>query len=90
MLRHLVSRLQCKTLCFSKKREYLVYRLHLALTYYHFTRYHASLWGKLPEPVPTRGSGSPKKWQLRTPAIASDLTDHQWSLKELLMCPIPG
>ena len=89
-LRHLVSRLHRKTLCFSKKREYLVDHLHLALTYYHFTRYHASLRVKLPEPIPTRGSGSPKKWQPRTPAMAAGLTDHSWSLRELLMCPVPA
>jgi IS1 family transposase len=89
-LRHLVSRLHRKTLCFSKKREYLVHHLHLALTYYHFARYHASLRVKLPEPIPTRGSGSPKKWQQRTPAMAAGLTDHPWSLRELLMCPGPA
>lgn len=89
-LRHLVSRLHRKTLCFSKKREYLVYHLHLALTYYHFARYHASLRVKLAEPAPTRGNGSLKKWQQRTPAMAAGLTDHRWSLKELLMCPVPG
>ena len=50
-----------KTLCFSKKREYLEYHLHLALAYYHFARHHASLRVKLPEPIPTRGTGSPKK-----------------------------
>lgn len=88
-MRHLVSRLHRKTLCFSKKREYLIYHLHLALTYYHFARYHAGLRLKLPEPVPTRGNGSPKKWQQRTPAMAAGLTDHRWSLRELLMCPTP-
>jgi IS1 family transposase len=89
-MRHLVSRLHRKTLCFSKKREYLVYHLHLALAYYHFARHHASLRVKLPEPIPTRGDGSPKKWQQRTPAMAAGLTDHRWSLRELLMCPVPG
>jgi len=89
-LRHLLSRLHRKTLCFSKKRGYLVYHLHLALAYYHFTRYHASLRVKLPEPLPTRGSGSPKQWQQRTPAMAAGLTDHQWSLRELLMYPMPA
>jgi IS1 family transposase len=87
-LRHLVSRLHRKTLCFSKERKYLVYHLHLALTYYHFTRYHASLRVELPEPIPTRGSGSPKKWQQRTPAMSAGLTDHRWSLRELLTCPV--
>jgi len=88
-MRHLVSRLHRKTLCFSKKREYLVYHLHLALAYYHFARHHASLRIELPEPIPTRGHGSPKKWQQRTPAMAAGLTDHRWSLRELLMCPVP-
>ncbi len=87
-MRHLVSRLHCKTLCFSKKREYLVYHLHLALAYYHFARHHASLRVALPEPLPTRGNGSPKKWQQRTPAMAAGLTDHRWSLRELLMCSV--
>lgn len=89
-MRHLVSRLHRKTLCFSKKREYLVHHLHLALAYYHFARHHASLRVELPEPIPTRGNGSPKKWQQRTPAMAAGLTDHRWSLRELLMCPVPG
>jgi hypothetical protein len=55
-LRHLVSRLHRKTLCFSKEREYLAYHLHLALAYYHFALYHASLRERLPEPIP--GSGA--------------------------------
>ena len=87
--RLLVSRLHRKTLCFSKKREYLEHHLHLALAYYHFSRYHASLRVELPEPIPTRGNGSPKRWQQRTPAMAAGLTDHRWSLRELLMCPVP-
>lgn len=89
-LRLLVSRLHRKTLCFSKKREYLEHHLHLALAYYHFARHHASLRVELPEPIPTRGNGSPKKWQQRTPAMAAGLTDHRWSLRELLMCSVPA
>ena len=89
-LRHLVSRLHRKTLCFSKKREYLQYHLHLALAYYHFVQYHSSLRVLLPHPIPTRGNGSPKKWEQRTPAMAAGLTDHAWSLEELLMCHVPA
>ena len=89
-LRHLVSRLHRKTLCFSKKREYLEYHLHLALAYYHFVRCHSSLRVQLPEPLPTRGNGSPKKWAQRTPAMAAGLTDHAWSLEELLRCHVPA
>ena len=89
-LRHLVSRLHRKTLCFSKKREYLEYHLHLSLAYYHLVLYHSSLRVRLPEPIPTRGNGSPKIWEKRTPAMAAGLTDHAWSLKKLLMCHVPA
>jgi len=89
-LRHLVSRLHRKTLCFSKKRAYLRYHLHLALAYYHFVRYHSGLRVRLPQPVPTRGNGSPKEWEQNTPAMASGLTDHAWTLEELLMFHVPA
>jgi IS1 family transposase len=89
-LRHLVSRLHRKTLCFSKRREYLACHLHLALAYYHLVRYHSGLRVQLPQPIPTRGNGSPKKWAQRTPAMAAGLTDHAWSLEELLMCHVPA
>ena len=57
---------------------------------YRFVRVHSSLRVKLPQPVPTRGSGSPKKWEQRTPAMAAGLTDHAWSLEKLLMCHVPA
>ena len=89
-LRHLLSRLQRKSLCFSKKREYLTYHLHVGLAYYHFCRSHTGLRQRLAEPVPTRGSGSPKLWRPRTPAMAAALTDHIWSIQELLTCRVPA
>ena len=89
-LRHLLSRLHRRSLWFSKRREYLACHLHLALAYYHFVRYHSSLRVRLSHPIPTRGNGSPKKWEQRTPAMAAGLTDHAWSLEELLMCHMPA
>ncbi len=84
-LRHLVSRLKRRGLNFSKKREYLVWHLQLAVAYYHFVRPHRGLC--LAEPVPTQGT--PKKWEPRTPAMAANLTDHIWTLEELLMFHAP-
>jgi IS1 family transposase len=88
--RLLVSRLHRQTLCFSKKRECLEDHLHLALAYYHFVLYHSSLRVRLPAPIPTRGTGSPKQWEPQTPAMAAALTDHAWSLEELLKCRVPA
>src|SRR3954449_11769161 len=34
-------------------------------------------------------AGSRLKWRERTPAMAAGLTDHQWTMRELLSSPIP-
>ena len=43
----------------------------------------------LPEPEPTRGSGSLRRWQPVTPAMAASLTDHVWTLEELCNLIVP-
>jgi len=64
-------------------------QLSLARAYYNFCLLHASLRLPLPEPLPTKGNGSPQKWQPRTPAMAAGVTDHIWCMKELLLWRIP-
>ena len=61
----------------------------MSLAYYHFVLPHDSLSQQLSEPQPTRGSGSPKKWQSVTPAMAAGLTDHVWTMEELLSYRVP-
>ena len=39
---------------------------------------------------PTRGSGSPRRWRPRTPAMAAGLTDHVWTTDELLSYRVPA
>ena len=87
--RHRVSRLRRRGLTFSKKRQYLKWHLNLAVAYYHFVRPHRGLRRRLPEPIPTKGNGSPKKWDKRTPAMSAGLTDHIWSIQELLTFRVP-
>jgi hypothetical protein len=43
----------------------------------------------LPQPVPTNGTGSTKTWQPHTPAMAAGLTDHVWTLREVLLFRVP-
>jgi IS1 family transposase len=64
---------------------------HLALfqVYHNFVLPHATLRQALAEPVPTNGSGSAKLWRPCTPAMAAGLTDHIWSLKEVLLYRVP-
>ena len=61
----------------------------LVMGYYNLCLPHTSLRQPLPRPIPTKGTGSPKKWQPRTPAMAADLTDHVWSVGEFLLFRVP-
>ncbi len=83
------GRLSRKVLSFSKDLSWLEKHLWLSFAYYHFVLPHASLARPLPKPQPTRGTGSPKKWQPVTPAMAAGMTDHVWSMKELLSYRVP-
>ena len=41
-------------------------------------------------PLPTKGAkGSYKKWKAVTPAMAAGLTDHVWTMDELLSFRVP-
>jgi len=56
--------------------------LYLVGCLYNFCTPHASL--RLPA-----GSESGRQWQARTPAMAAGLTDHCWSVAELLHYRVP-
>lgn len=78
-----------KTLGFSKKDYWLERQLHLSLGYYHFCWAHGGLQEEIIPPLPTKGSGSPKKWRQVTPAMAIGVTDRKWTLEELLTYRLP-
>jgi transposase-like protein len=75
------------TLC--KGEDGLPQQLALYHVYYNFCLPHASLRLPLPQPEGTHGSGSAKQWRPRTPAMAAELTDRVWSLREVLMFRVP-
>ena len=83
------GRLSRKVLRFSKDLTWMEKHLWLTFAYYHFVLPHASLTQPLPYPQPTRGTGSPKKWQSVTPAMAAGITDHAWTMEELLSYRVP-
>jgi IS1 family transposase len=64
-------------------------RLVLFQVYHNFVLPHASLRQRLPFPEATSGSGSAKMWRPCTPAMAAGVTDHVWSLKEVLLYRVP-
>ena len=89
-LRQHSRRLGRKVNAFSKEKDYLQDQLALALAYYHFVVPHRGLRQRLEQPIPTKGGrGSPKKWRQRTPAMAAGLTDHIWTMDELMSFRVP-
>jgi len=83
-------RLTRKTIAFSKELPWLEKQLWLCLAYYHFCLPHQSLRQRLPTPEPTRGSGTPRRWQPVTPAMAAGMTDRVWTTAELLGYRVPA
>lgn len=61
----------------------------LVMGYYNLCLPHTSLRAALVQPIATKGSGSAKKWQERTPAMAAGLTDHIWTVQEFLLVRVP-
>jgi hypothetical protein len=74
-LRQHSRRLTRKTNGFSKALRNLEAQVILVMAYYNFVRSHCSL--------KIKGQGE------RTPAMAAELTDHKWSMSELLTYRIP-
>jgi hypothetical protein len=75
------------TLC--KGEEGLRQQLALYHVYYNFCLSHASLRQPVPQPGTANGTGSAKPWQPQTPAMVAGLTDHVWSLREVLSFRVP-
>jgi len=75
------------TLCQGK--DGLQHQLVLFQSYHNFVLPHASLRQPLLTPEPTNGSGSARSWRPCTPALAARLTDHVWSLREVLLFRVP-
>jgi len=89
-LRQQNRRLTRKTNGFSKELSWLEKHLWLTLAYYHLVLPHDSLRKELLAPEPTRGSGSPRKWCPVTSAMAAGMTDHVWTIDELLGYRVPA
>jgi hypothetical protein len=64
-------------------------QLALFQVYHNFVLPHASLRQPLLVPEATNGRGSAKVWRPCTPAMAAGLTDHVWTLTEVLFYRVP-
>jgi IS1 family transposase len=75
------------TLC--KHEAGLRQQLALFQVYHNFVLPHTSLRQPLLVLEPTRGSGSAKRWWPYTPVMAAGLTDHVWTLREVMLLRVP-
>jgi hypothetical protein len=78
------GRLVRKTLSHSKKKPFLPRQIDLDDAVFNFVRPHSALRVEL-----AHSDSHGRKWQPRTPAMAAGLTDHVWTLEELLSYRIP-
>jgi hypothetical protein len=89
MSRQTSSRLLRDALSFSKEMEALRHHTALDDLVHNFSRHHDTLRVGLRKLQPTRGKkGTPKRWAQRTPAMAAGITDHRWTIEELMAYPI--
>ena len=63
-------------------------RLELQRGIYHFAKPHGGLRVKLDAPIAREGRRIPRQYLQQTPAIAAGLTNHIWSLEEILLFPV--
>ena len=80
-IRTSLSRFIRKGMNFSKTKRKHTKALDLFQAWYNFIKPHKSLRLKI--------DSENKKWFQRTPAMAEGITDHMWSLKELLTFRVP-
>ena len=88
-LRQRVAAIGRRVNTLSQREAGLRDQLALFQVYHNFVVPHASLRQPLPVPAVTNGRGSAKVWRPCTPAMAAGLTDHVWSLKEVLLYRVP-
>ncbi|MEL6151904.1 MAG: transposase, partial [Chloroflexota bacterium] len=80
--RHMNGRLVRKTLGYSKRSEMLRAACAWEDMVYNLTRPVKTLR----QEIDTNG----KRWRKQSPAMVAGLTDHIWSIRDLLMCvPVP-
>jgi len=88
-VRQAVATLTRRTWGVAQSSAELLLHLEWWRAYYHFVRPHTSLSQPLAEPWFRGGKRLPQRRRPRTPAQAAGLTDHRWTIVELLRGAYP-
>ncbi len=73
----------------AESADELAWRLERWRTYYRFVRNHQAMRETLVQPLKRGGRRLPQRYQSRTSAMAAGVTDHRWTVQELLLFPLP-
>ena len=79
-MRQGIAPLSRKTWSLAKSQESLLIHVEWWRGFYHFARPHQSLRLRVP--------GLKRRYRERTPAMAAGMTDHVWTVGELLSLPL--
>jgi IS1 family transposase len=88
-IRQGVAALARRTWATAQTAPALLAHLEWWRAYYHFVRPHASLRVALARPLEYGGQRMPGRYRQRRPAMAAGLTRRRWSVRELLLVPLP-
>jgi IS1 family transposase len=88
-LRQGVAALARRTWSTAQATPSLLAALEWWRAYYHVVRPHASLRVPLAQPLERGGRRLPRRYRQRTPAMAAGLTSWRWTVRELLLFPLP-
>ena len=89
-LRQSIAALTRRTWSTARRELGLRVQLEWWRAYYHFVRPHRSLRVALPQPGGRGDSLAARRYRQRTPAMAAGLTDRRWTVRELLLLPLPS
>ena len=87
-LRHALAALSRRCWATAQLTGELLAHLEWWRAYYHFCRPHLSLRLKVEVPHTRQGQQTPRRYGPRTLAMAAGLTNHIWSVEELLAFPV--
>jgi IS1 family transposase len=88
-LRHGVAALARRTWATAQLAPSLLAHVEWWRGYYHFVRPHGSLRMALAQSIERGGRRRPQRYEQRTPAMAAGLTSRRWTVRELLLVPLP-
>jgi IS1 family transposase len=88
-LRHGVAALARRTWATAQLAPSLLAHVEWWRGYYHFVRPHGSLRMALAQSIKRGGRRRPQRYEQRTPAMAAGLTSRRWTVRELLLVPLP-